>query len=168
MLLIFYLLGCEDKTLDPFGEHVVVNSGKMLLLDRLLLRLIARGSRTLIFTQMTRMLDILEDYCRMRSFSYCRLDGSTLGEERERQLEEFNAPSSPHSIFLLSTRAGGLGINLATADTVVIFDSDWNPQVDLQAMDRAHRIGQKKPVNVYRLIHEHTIEEKIIERVRRG
>lgn len=115
----------------------------MLLLDRLLQRLIASNSRTLIFTQMTRMLDILEDYCRMRSFSYCRLDGSTSGEERERQLEEFNAPDSPHSIFLLSTRAGGLGINLATADTVVIFDSDWNPQVDLQAMDRAHRIGEE-------------------------
>lgn len=156
--------GYEDKSLDPFGEHLVYNSGKVLMLDRLLQRLIPRGSRTVIFTQMTRVLDILEDYCRMRGFSYCRLDGSTLGDDRERQLEEFNAPGSPHSIFLLSTRAGGLGINLATADTVVLFDSDWNPQVDLQAMDRAHRIGQKNPVNVYRFIHQHTIEEKILER----
>lgn len=112
------------------------------------------------------MIDILEDYCRMRGFSYCRLDGATSGEDRERQIDEFNAPESTQSIFLLSTRAGGLGINLATADTVVIYDSDFNPQVDLQAMDRAHRIGQKKHVNVYRLLHEHTIEEKIIERVR--
>lgn len=164
----YWLLGYEDKTLDPFGDHLIANSGKMVLLDRLLQKLISTGSRVLIFTQMTRMLDILEDYCRMRSYSYCRLDGSTLGEERERQLEEFNAPNSPHSIFLLSTRAGGLGINLATADTVVIYDSDWNPQIDLQAMDRAHRIGQKKHVNVYRLVHEHTIEEKIIERVGGG
>eukprot|EP00921_Rhytidocystis_pertsovi_P007839 GHVQ01012998.1.p1 GENE.GHVQ01012998.1~~GHVQ01012998.1.p1 ORF type:complete len:1022 (+),score=179.83 GHVQ01012998.1:466-3531(+) len=156
--------GYEDKTLDPFGEHVIENAGKMVFIDKLLVRLKERGSRTLIFSQMTRMIDILEDYCRIRGFLYCRIDGNTAGEDRDRQIEEFNTPGSPIDVFLLSTRAGGLGINLATADTVVLYDSDWNPQVDLQAMDRAHRIGQKKPVNVYRLVHEHTIEEKVIER----
>lgn len=156
--------GFEDRTADVFGEHLVTNSGKMMLLDRMLQRLISKGSRILIFSQMTAMLDILEDYCRMRAFPYCRIDGSTSSEDRDRQLEEFNAPDSPLKVFLLSTRAGGLGINLATADTVVIYDSDWNPQVDLQAMDRAHRIGQRKPVSVFRLAHEHTIEEKVIER----
>ena len=90
---------------------------------------------------MTRMLDILEDYCRIRSFSYCRLDGSTSTEEREKQIAAFNNSSLNIHIFLLSTRAGGLGTNLTAADTVIIYDSDWNPQADLQAMDRAHRIG---------------------------
>eukprot|EP00922_Rhytidocystis_sp_ex-Travisia-forbesii_P059561 GHVS01088322.1.p1 GENE.GHVS01088322.1~~GHVS01088322.1.p1 ORF type:complete len:1111 (-),score=331.90 GHVS01088322.1:297-3629(-) len=156
--------GYEDKTLDPFGEHVVENAGKMVFVDKLLVRLKGMGSRTLIFSQMTRMIDILEDFCRIRGYRYCRIDGNTSGEDRDRQIEDFNAPGSPLDVFLLSTRAGGLGINLATADTVILFDSDWNPQVDLQAMDRAHRIGQKKAVNVYRLVHEHTIEEKVIER----
>ncbi|OXB61298.1 UNVERIFIED_CONTAM: hypothetical protein H355_012357 [Colinus virginianus] len=96
--------------------------------------------------------------------TYCRIDGNTSGDDRDRQIEAFNAPDSDIPIFLLSTRAGGLGINLATADTVILYDSDWNPQVDLQAMDRVHRIGQKSAVNVYRLVHEHTIEEKIIEK----
>eukprot|EP00917_Polyrhabdina_sp_WS-2016_P001513 GHVP01003179.1.p1 GENE.GHVP01003179.1~~GHVP01003179.1.p1 ORF type:complete len:887 (+),score=164.26 GHVP01003179.1:33-2693(+) len=156
--------GQEDKTLDPFGEHLVRNSGKMMFLDKLLTRLVERGSRCLIFSQMARLLDILEDYCRMRNHDYCRLDGNTSGADRDSQIAEFNAPDSSKKIFILSTRAGGLGINLATADSVILYDSDWNPQVDLQAMDRAHRIGQKKPVNVYRFIHEHTIEEKVLER----
>ena len=117
-----------------------------------------------IFSQMTRMLDILDDYCSMRSLSFCRIDGQTSCEDRDRQIEEFNAPKSPHSVFLLSTRAGGLGINLTSADIVVLYDSDWNPQMDLQAQDRAHRIGQKKPVKVFRLITEHTIEERILSR----
>ena len=110
------------------------------------------------------MLNILEDYCRYRDFKYCRIDGETMIDDRERQIEDFTDENSEYFIFLLSTRAGGLGINLATADTVILYDSDWNPQVDLQAMDRAHRIGQKNPVNVYRLITEKSIEEKIIER----
>ena len=94
----------------------------------------------------------------------CRIDGSTDGDERTNEIDAYNAPGSSKFIFLLSTRAGGLGINLATADVVVLYDSDWNPQADLQAMDRAHRIGQKKTVRVFRLITEHTIEEKMVER----
>ena len=116
---------------------------------------------------MTRMLDILEDYCGYREWSYCRIDGSTPGDSRDAQMEEFNSPSSTKFLFMLSTRAGGLGINLATADTVILFDSDWNPQMDLQAMDRAHRIGQTKPVTVYRMCTEGTVEEKIIERAQK-
>lgn len=95
---------------------------------------------------------------------YCRLDGQTPHEDRQRQINEFNEPGSKKFIFMLSTRAGGLGINLATADVVVIYDSDWNPQMDLQAMDRAHRIGQTKQVRVFRFITENTVEEKIVER----
>ncbi len=110
------------------------------------------------------MLDILEDYCNFRQYPYCRIDGDTDMDSRDRQICEFVDPDSTKYVFLLSTRAGGLGINLATADTVILYDSDWNPQVDLQAMDRAHRIGQKNPVNVYRLITENTLEEKIVER----
>ncbi|CAI5526384.1 unnamed protein product [Closterium sp. Naga37s-1] len=150
----------------PFitDEHLIEASGKMVLLDRLLPKLKARDSRVLIFSQMTRLLDILEDYCMFRGHQYCRIDGNTGGDEREAAIEEFNKEGSETFIFLLSTRAGGLGINLATADIVIIYDSDWNPQADLQAMDRAHRIGQKKEVQVFRFCTEHTIEEKVIER----
>lgn len=102
----------------------------------------------LIFCQMTRVLDILEDYLRYVGWGYCRIDGNTDGEKRDSQVDEFNEEGSSKFCFLLSTRAGGLGLNLATADTVVLYDSDWNPQVDLQAMDRAHRIGQTRPVKV--------------------
>ncbi|KAH0630943.1 hypothetical protein JD844_004332 [Phrynosoma platyrhinos] len=122
------------------------------------------GSRVLVFSQMTRLLDILEDYCMWRGYEYCRLDGQTPHEEREEAIDTFNAPNSRKFVFMLSTRAGGLGINLATADVVILYDSDWNPQVDLQAMDRAHRIGQKKPVRVFRLITDNTVEERIVER----
>uniref|UniRef100_A0A2K5CPX3 SNF2 related chromatin remodeling ATPase 1 n=1 Tax=Aotus nancymaae TaxID=37293 RepID=A0A2K5CPX3_AOTNA len=156
-------------------EHIVSNSGKMVVLDKLLAKLKEQGSRVLIFSQMTRLLDILEDYCMWRGYEYCRLDGQTPHEEREDKflevefrgqreaIEAFNAPNSKF-IFMLSTRAGGLGINLASADVVLLYDSDWNPQVDLQAMDRAHRIGQKKPVRVFRLITDNTVEERIVER----
>eukprot|EP00916_Digyalum_oweni_P009359 GHVL01015781.1.p1 GENE.GHVL01015781.1~~GHVL01015781.1.p1 ORF type:complete len:1001 (-),score=230.73 GHVL01015781.1:13-3015(-) len=153
----------EDKNLPVDGEHVITNSGKLQLLDIILKRLMRQGSKVLIFSQMTRMLDILEDYCQIRKYVYCRIDGNTTGEDRDRQIQEFNE-NSDYQVFLLSTRAGGLGINLASADTVVLYDSDWNPQVDLQAMDRAHRIGQKKCVVVYRLIHANSIEQKIVEK----
>jgi len=113
---------------------------------------------------MTRMIDILEDYCQYRQFQYCRIDGNTSGEDRESQIDGYNAEGSEKFVFLLSTRAGGLGINLYTADIVVLYDSDWNPQMDLQAMDRAHRIGQKKEVQVFRLCTENSIEEKVIEK----
>lgn len=106
---------------------------------------------------MTMVLDILEDYCNLRMYKYCRIDGSTDMNSREMQIDSFMAEGSDRFIFLLSTRAGGLGINLTAADTVIIYDSDFNPQMDLQAMDRAHRIGQKNMVNVYRLITEQTV-----------
>ena len=101
--------GVEDKTLDPFGEHLVEHSGKLLLLDKLLPRLFAQGSRVLIFSQMTRLLDILDDYCSMREHDFCRIDGQTSCDDRDRQIEEFNSAGSSKSVFLLSTRAGGLG-----------------------------------------------------------
>lgn len=156
--------GVEDRTLPPLGEHLVENCGKMVLLDKLLKRLKERGHRVLLFTQMTRVLDILEDYLYMRQYKYCRIDGSTSYEDREAFIDAFNAENSEKFLFLLSTRAGGLGINLQTADVVILYDSDWNPQADLQAQDRAHRIGQKKPVQVFRFVTENTIEEKIVER----
>jgi len=159
--------GVEDKSLPPFGDHLVTNAGKMALLDKLLMRLKSQGSRVLIFSQMTRVLDILEDYCAYRhedGFYYCRIDGSTGGPERQEMIDAFNKPNSDRFLFLLSTRAGGLGINLQTADTVIIYDSDWNPQADLQAMDRAHRIGQKKEVKVFRFVTQDSIEEKVVER----
>lgn len=149
------------------GPHLWENAGKLVVLRKLLPKLQAQGSRVLIFSQMTRMLDILEDYMRLNCYEYCRIDGSTSGDDRDAQMDEFNAPGSTKFVFLLSTRAGGLGINLATADIVVLYDSDWNPQVDLQAMDRAHRIGQTRPVTVFRLVTEGTVEEKIIERADR-
>jgi SWI/SNF-related matrix-associated actin-dependent regulator of chromatin subfamily A member 5 len=128
------------------GPHIWQNSGKMTLLDKLLPKLKQQGSRVLIFCQMTRMLDVMEDYLLWKQYEYCRIDGSTDGLQRDEAMEVFNAEGSSKFCFLLSTRAGGLGINLATADIVILYDSDWNPQVDLQAMDRAHRIGQKKRV----------------------
>lgn len=146
------------------GPHLWESSGKMMLLHKLLPKLKAQGSRVLIFSQMTRQLDIFEDYCRMTDIDYCRIDGDTPGADRDRQMDEFNAPDSSKFLFMLSTRAGGLGINLYTADVVILYDSDWNPQADLQAMDRAHRIGQKKQVRVFRFVTENTVEEKIVER----
>ncbi|KAG7370050.1 helicase [Nitzschia inconspicua] len=156
--------GVEDRTLDPLGEHLVENCGKLFMVDKLLRRLKERGSRVLIFTQMTRVLDILEDFMVMRGYEYCRIDGNTTYDDRESAIDTFNAPNSEKFCFILSTRAGGLGINLQTADTCILYDSDWNPQQDLQAQDRCHRLGQKKPVSVYRLVSENTIEEKIVER----
>jgi SWI/SNF-related matrix-associated actin-dependent regulator of chromatin subfamily A member 5 len=156
--------GVEDRTLDPLGEHLVENCGKLFMVDKLLKRLKERGSRVLIFTQMTRVLDILEDYMVMRGYKYCRIDGNTDYSVRESSIDDFNAPNSEKFCFILSTRAGGLGINLQTADICILYDSDWNPQADLQAQDRCHRLGQKKPVNVYRLVSENTVEEKIVER----
>ncbi|GBG25644.1 ISWI chromatin-remodeling complex ATPase CHR11 [Hondaea fermentalgiana] len=146
------------------GPHLWENSGKMILLDKLLSKLKANGDRVLIFSQMTRLLDILEDYMRFRGYQYCRIDGQTKGEDRDKYMAEYNEPGSSKFVFLLSTRAGGLGINLQTANIVVLYDSDWNPQMDLQAQDRAHRIGQKKEVTVFRFVTEGTVEEKIVER----
>ncbi|KAM0912463.1 hypothetical protein ACQ4PT_012784 [Festuca glaucescens] len=156
--------GAEPGPPYTTGDHLVENAGKMVLLDKLLPKLKDRDSRVLIFSQMTRLLDILEDYLMYRGYQYCRIDGNTGGEDRDASIDAFNNPGSEKFVFLLSTRAGGLGINLATADVVVLYDSDWNPQADLQAQDRAHRIGQKKEVQVFRFCTEYTIEEKVIER----
>ena len=121
------------------GPHLWENSGKMMLLHKLLPKLKAKGSRVLIFSQMTRVLDILEDYCRLIGHEYCRIDGNTDGEKRDSQMDEFNMDDSSKFIFLLSTRAGGLGINLATADIVILYDSDWNPQVRHELRAEAFR-----------------------------
>ncbi|XP_021108737.1 lymphoid-specific helicase isoform X2 [Heterocephalus glaber] len=144
-------------------EELVINSGKFLILDRMLPELKNRGHKVLLFSQMTRMLDILMDYCQLRNFNFSRLDGSMSYSEREKNMHDFNTDPDVF-IFLVSTRAGGLGINLTAADTVIIYDSDWNPQSDLQAQDRCHRIGQTKPVVVYRLVTANTIDQKIVER----
>jgi SWI/SNF-related matrix-associated actin-dependent regulator of chromatin subfamily A member 5 len=156
--------GAEPGPPYTNDEHLVFNSGKMIVLDKLLKKLKQEGSRVLIFSQMSRLLDILEDFCYLRDYEYCRIDGSTDHEDRINAIDEYNAPNSDKFIFLLTTRAGGLGINLTTADVVILFDSDWNPQADLQAMDRAHRIGQKKQVKVFRFVTENAIEEKVLER----
>ncbi|KAI9746662.1 MAG: hypothetical protein M1818_000376 [Claussenomyces sp. TS43310] len=141
-------------------------SGKFELLDRVLPKYQATGHRVLMFFQMTAIMDIMEDYLRLRGISFLRLDGTTKSDERADLLKAFNAPESPIFIFLLSTRAGGLGLNLQTADTVIIYDSDWNPHQDLQAQDRAHRIGQKNEVRILRLISSNSVEEKILERAK--
>ncbi|EHA48348.1 hypothetical protein MCOR27_004146 [Pyricularia oryzae] len=156
--------GAEPGPPYTTDEHLVYNSGKMVVLDKLLKRLKAQGSRVLIFSQMSRVLDILEDYCVFREYKYSRIDGGTAHEDRIAAIDEYNKPGSEKFVFLLTTRAGGLGINLTTADIVILFDSDWNPQADLQAMDRAHRIGQTKQVYVYRFLVDNTIEEKVLER----
>ncbi|MCO5550257.1 hypothetical protein L7F22_003738 [Adiantum nelumboides] len=159
-----YLFPGAEEDPSSIGDDIVTNSGKMQLLDRLLHKLQTNGHRVVLFSQFTTMLNLLEDYCQYRGFDFRRLDGSTNRVKRTIDMHMFNKPSSPIFIFLLSTRAGGLGINLQTADTVILFDSDWNPQVDLQAMARVHRIGQTKPVHVYRLVTAGTVEERIQQR----
>ncbi|ORX35357.1 putative transcription regulator [Kockovaella imperatae] len=161
--------GAEDrnKPINEIYKSLVMNSGKMVLLDKLLTRLKEDGHRVLIFSQMVRLLDIISDYMSARGHVFQRLDGTVSSDIRKKSIEHFNAPGSPDFAFLLSTRAGGLGINLETADTVIIFDSDYNPQNDLQAMARAHRIGQQRHVSIYRFVTKGTIEEDILERAKR-
>ena len=154
----------EPEGAEELGEHLVQAAGKMLFLDKLLKKVYTENSQVLIFSGFTSMLDILEDYCNLREYKYCRLDGNTELDDREKHIADFTKPDSDKFIFLISTRAGGLGLNLMTANIVVLYDSDWNPQIDLQAMDRAHRIGQKKVVKVFRLITQNTMEEKMIEK----
>uniref|UniRef100_A0A8C7PHX5 SWI/SNF related, matrix associated, actin dependent regulator of chromatin, subfamily a, member 4 n=1 Tax=Oncorhynchus mykiss TaxID=8022 RepID=A0A8C7PHX5_ONCMY len=137
-------------------------SGKFEVLDRILPKLRATNHKVLLFCQMTSLMTIMEDYFAYRNFKHLRLDGTTKAEDRGMLLKAFNDPASQYFIFLLSTRAGGLGLNLQSADTVVIFDSDWNPHQDLQAQDRAHRIGQLNEVRVLRLCTVNSVEEKIL------
>ncbi|CAI4212903.1 unnamed protein product [Parascedosporium putredinis] len=147
----------------PSMRRFVTDSGKLAKLDELLFKLKNEGHRVLLYFQMTRMIDLMEEYLTYRNYKYCRLDGSTKLEDRRDTVHDFQTRPEIF-IFLLSTRAGGLGINLTTADTVIFYDSDWNPTIDSQAMDRAHRLGQTKQVTVYRLITRGTIEERIRKR----
>ncbi|ORY81644.1 hypothetical protein LY90DRAFT_375786, partial [Neocallimastix californiae] len=153
----------EDNLKEGELPDIVASSGKMIMLHRLLPALIKEDHKVLIFTQMTRMMDILEEWFEnYLGITYSRIDGSVPFEQREIEIRKFNDPEC--KVFLLSTRAGGLGINLTAADTVIIYDSDWNPQMDLQAQDRCHRIGQTKPVIVYRLVSSGSAEKKILEK----
>ncbi|KAG2031003.1 SNF2 family N-terminal domain-containing protein [Suillus americanus] len=157
--------GTQELVLD---EQLVNVSGKMMVLDRLLDELFRRKHKVLLFSQFTTMLDVLEDWAtELKGWSICRIDGSTAPLDRREQMNKFqqggNSRDAP-KLFLLSTRAGGLGINLTAADTVIFYDQDWNPQIDIQAQDRAHRIGQTKPVLVFRLVTAHTIETRIMHR----
>jgi len=156
----------EDQINPTRGSNDLLwrTAGKFELLDRVLPKFQATKHRVLMFFQMTQIMNIMEDFMRLRGIEYLRLDGSTKADDRSELLREFNAPNSKYFCFLLSTRAGGLGLNLQTADTVIIYDSDWNPHQDLQAQDRAHRIGQKNEVRILRLISSNSVEEKILER----
>ena len=164
--------GAEDRVVNGSERPedrlrgLITSSGKMMLLDQLLTKLKKDNHRVLIFSQMVKMLDILGEYLSYRNYRYQRLDGTIAAGPRRMAIDHYNAPDSKDFCFLLSTRAGGLGINLMTADTVILFDSDWNPQADLQAMARAHRIGQTKPVSIYRLVSKETVEEEVLERAR--
>ncbi len=137
--------------------------GKLQALAKLLHDLKPGGHRALIFTQMTKMLDVLESFLNFHGHTYLRLDGSTKVEQRQVLMERFNA-NSKYFVFILSTRSGGVGVNLTGADTVIFYDSDWNPTMDAQAQDRCHRIGQTRDVHIYRLISERSIEENIIKK----
>uniref|UniRef100_A0A182RLT7 Helicase n=1 Tax=Anopheles funestus TaxID=62324 RepID=A0A182RLT7_ANOFN len=155
-----YLIpGAENKETHLVTDDIVNFSSKMILLDKLLARLKARGSKVLIFSQYTTVLDILMDYMEWRNYEYCLLSGATVNERRQAQMDEFNRPGSSKFVFLLCTRAGGLGINLVAADTVIFYDMDFNPQMDYQAEDRAHRIGQTRKVHVLRLLVRGSIDE---------
>ncbi|CAK6956184.1 chromodomain-helicase-DNA-binding protein 1-like [Scomber scombrus] len=149
---------------EPFeiGEHLIEASGKLCLLDSIMTYLHKGGHRILLFSQMTRMLDIIQDYMEYRGYSYERLDGSVRGEERNLAVKNFS--SKDIFVFLLSTKAGGVGMNLTAADTVIFIDSDFNPQNDLQAAARCHRIGQNRPVKVIRLLARDTVEEILYSR----
>lgn len=145
------------------GSALTKASGKLMLLFKMLKKLKEGGHRVLIFSQMTKMLDLLEDFLENEGYKYERIDGGVTGGMRQEAIDRFNAPGAPQFVFLLSTRAGGLGINLATADTVIIYDSDWNPHNDIQAFSRAHRIGQNKKVMIYRFVTKASVEERITQ-----
>lgn len=156
-----------EQQVNPYhltNELLFRVAGKFELLRRMLGKLKATGHKVLMFFQMTMVMTVMEDFMTLEGFKYLRLDGSTKAEDRSVMLKHFNAADSPYFIFLLSTRAGGLGLNLQSADTVIIFDSDWNPHQDLQAQDRAHRIGQTKEVRIFRLVTHNSVEEVILAR----
>uniref|UniRef100_A0AAQ5XXV8 DNA helicase n=1 Tax=Amphiprion ocellaris TaxID=80972 RepID=A0AAQ5XXV8_AMPOC len=145
------------------GAALTKAAGKLLLLQKMMRKLKEGGHRVLVFSQMTKMLDLLEDFLENEGYKYERIDGGITGGMRQEAIDRFNAPGAQQFAFLLSTRAGGLGINLATADTVIIYDSDWNPHNDIQAFSRAHRIGQNKKVMIYRFVTKASVEERITQ-----
>merc|ERR1712214_142646 len=153
----------DDGVYYLVNDDIVEKCGKMKVLDQMLKELIKRNHKVLIFSQMTRMLDILGDYLTHNEYKFSRLECSMNFGDRKANIDQFN-DNADYKIFLLSTRAGGLGINLTAADTCIIYDSDWNPQQDLQAQDRCHRIGQTRPVVIYRLVTANTVDQKIVER----
>ncbi|KAJ8302947.1 hypothetical protein KUTeg_019343 [Tegillarca granosa] len=169
----YLVKGAEEKILEEIKEKhdqeqimltMVNSSGKMVLLDKLLPKLKQNGHKVLVFSQMIRVLDILEDYLIHKQYLYERLDGRIRGNLRQEAIDRFSKPDSDRFVFLLCTRAGGLGINLTAADTVIIYDSDWNPQNDLQAQARCHRIGQTREVKVYRLITRNSYEREMFDK----
>ncbi|XP_072226619.1 chromodomain-helicase-DNA-binding protein 4a isoform X5 [Leuresthes tenuis] len=145
------------------GNALTKSSGKLTLLQKMMRKLKEGGHRVLVFSQMTKMLDLLEDFLENEGYKYERIDGGITGGMRQEAIDRFNAPGAQQFAFLLSTRAGGLGINLATADTVIIYDSDWNPHNDIQAFSRAHRIGQNRKVMIYRFVTKASVEERITQ-----
>ncbi|XP_065202683.1 chromodomain-helicase-DNA-binding protein Mi-2 homolog [Planococcus citri] len=148
-------------------QALIKAAGKLILLSKMLKKLNGTGHRVLIFSQMTKMLDILEDFLEGEGYKYERIDGSITGALRQEAIDRFNAPGAQQFVFLLSTKAGGLGINLATADTVIIYDSDWNPHNDIQAFSRAHRIGQANKVMIYRFVTRNSVEERVTQVAKR-
>jgi SNF2 family DNA or RNA helicase len=156
----------EDFERRRIMDVMIPVSGKMVLLDKLLPKLKREGHKVLIFSQMVKMIDFIDEYCETMGYNHERLDGRVKGNDRQKSIDRFNTDPSSF-VFLLSTRAGGVGINLTAADTVIIFDSDWNPQNDVQAMARCHRIGQKKDVTIYRLITRRSFEAEMFERASR-
>uniref|UniRef100_A0A8C9SX71 Chromodomain helicase DNA binding protein 6 n=1 Tax=Scleropages formosus TaxID=113540 RepID=A0A8C9SX71_SCLFO len=172
----YLITGAEEKILEGFKkmhnpdawdfqlQAMIQAAGKLVLIDKLLPKLIAGGHKVLIFSQMVRCLDILEDYLIQRRYTYERIDGRVRGNLRQAAIDRFCKVDSDRFVFLLCTRAGGLGINLTAADTCIIFDSDWNPQNDLQAQARCHRIGQSKAVKVYRLITRNSYEREMFDK----
>ena len=160
----YLFIDYNNELLENITDWIFKSSGKFEFLDRIIPKLLYFKHKILIFSQMTQLLNILERYFMFKGIKCLRLDGATKSEERGRQIELFSDNTKDYMIFILSTRAGGLGLNLQAADTVIIFDSDWNPQMDIQAQDRAHRIGQKHEVKVFRLISKKTIEEGILEK----
>ncbi|XP_038153467.1 chromodomain-helicase-DNA-binding protein 6 isoform X3 [Cyprinodon tularosa] len=172
----YLITGAEEKILESFKKShspdspafqlqaMIQAAGKLVLIDKLLPKLLSGGHKVLIFSQMVRCLDILEDYLIQRRYTYERIDGRVRGNLRQAAIDRFCKPDSDRFVFLLCTRAGGLGINLTAADTCIIFDSDWNPQNDLQAQARCHRIGQSKAVKVYRLITRNSYEREMFDK----
>uniref|UniRef100_A0A7N6APP1 DNA helicase n=1 Tax=Anabas testudineus TaxID=64144 RepID=A0A7N6APP1_ANATE len=173
----YLITGAEEKIIEEFREShsgvdmpdtalqaMIQAAGKLVLIDKLLPKLKAGGHRVLVFSQMVRCLDILEDYLIQKRYPYERIDGRVRGNLRQAAIDRFSRPDSDRFVFLLCTRAGGLGINLTAADTCIIFDSDWNPQNDLQAQARCHRIGQSKSVKIYRLITRNSYEREMFDK----